>query len=231
MPESMNDYLDELENSYKYMGDGVHNTDELLVWDKAKELLESKEPVTLTITDVKKGGVVVDFEGVNGFIPISHITTERIEDLNPFLYQEITVQVFEVNMDEDKLIFSARELLKEKEAEEQRKKIQTVNVGMIIDGTVETLKDYGAFVRLENGISGLLHISQISEKRIKHPGVALKPGQEIKVKIIDVKDGKVSLSMKALNEEPDDTEEDSIVLPESESIGTSMASLLKGFKF
>jgi len=232
MSESMNDYLDELEKSYSYMGDGVHNTDELLVWNKAKELLESKEAVTLTITEIKKGGVIVDFEGVNGFIPISRISNDRVENLKPYLYQEITVQVIEVNMEEDKLVFSAKELLKAKEAEENRKKAQAVTPGMILEGTVESLKEYGAFIRLENGLSGLVHISQISEKRIKHPGVALKLGQDVNVKVLEIKDGKISLSIKALNESSEEEEEtEAIKLPESESIGTSMASLLSGFKF
>ena len=231
MSESMNDYLDELEQSYNYMGDGIHNTDELIVWQKAQELLASKEPITLTVTEVKNGGLIVDFEGVNGFIPISRISTKRIDNLNPYLYQEITVQVIEVNMDEDKLIFSARELIKEQEIEEQRKKIQTVTPGMVLEGSVESLKDYGAFIRLDNVLSGLVHISQISEKRIKHPGVVLEIGQDVTVKVIDVKDGKISLSIKALAEPTEDEESETIELPASEDIGTSMASLLKGFTF
>lgn len=229
MSESMKDYSNELEQSYSYMGDGVHNTDELLVWQKASELLESKEPVTVTVTEVKKGGVIVDFEGVNGFVPISRISTERIDDLKPYLYKELTVQVIEVDMDSDKLVMSARELLKAKEAEEIRKKIQQVSVGMIVEGVVESLKDYGAFVRLDNGLSGLVHISQISDKRIKHPGVILTVGQEVQTKVIDVKDGKISLSIKALAEstEIEDQNED-YEIPPSESIGTSLASLLSG---
>lgn len=229
MSESMKDYSNELEQSYSYMGDGVHNTDELLVWQKASELLDSKEPVTVTVTEVKKGGVIVDFEGVNGFVPISRISTERIDDLNPYLYKELTVQVIEVDMDSDKLVMSARELLKAKEAEEIRKKIQQVSVGMIVEGVVESLKDYGAFVRLDNGLSGLVHISQISDKRIKHPGVILTVGQEVQTKVIDVKDGKISLSIKALVEstEIEDQNED-YEIPVSESIGTSLASLLSG---
>ena len=232
MSESMNDFKDELEKSYGYMGDGIHNTDELLVWQKAEELLESKEPVTLTITEVKDAGAIVDFEGVRGFIPISRISNERVENLKPYLFQEITVQAIEVNMDEDKLVFSARELLKEKAEQEQRKKVQAISVGMIMEGTVESLKEYGAFVRLENGLSGLVHISQISDKRIKHPGVVLEVGQDVSVKVIDIKDGKISLSIKALNEtsEEENTEEN-VEIPECEEIGTSMASLLKGLKF
>ena len=231
MSESMNDYRDELEKSYSYMGDGVHNTDELLVWERAQELLDSKEAVTLTVTEVKKGGVIVDFDGINGFIPISRISNERVDDLKQYLFQEITVQVIEVNMEEDKLVFSARELLKAKAIEENRKKIQTVTKGMVVEGTVESLKDYGAFIRMDNGLSGLVHISQICDKRIKHPGVVLEVGQEVTAKVIDIKDDKISLSIRALEEESDTETEEVIEIPESESIGTSMASLLSGFKF
>jgi len=233
MNESMNDFREELEKSYSLMGDGVHNTDELLSWQKAQELLESKEPVTLTITEVNKGGAVVDFENIKGFIPISGISLNRIDNLKPFLFSEITVQAIEINMDEDKLVFSARELLKNQAKEESLKKAKEISVGTVLAGTVESLKDYGAFIRLENGLSGLVHISQISEKRIKHPGKILSVGQEVDVKVIDVKDGKLSLSIKALTEPEQEevVEEDDYILPESESVGTSMADLLKGFKF
>lgn len=234
MSESMNDYLDELEKSYSMMGDGVHDTDELLAWEKAKGLLESKEAITLTVIDTTKGGLVVEFEGIRGFIPISRISNERIDDLKPYLYQEITVQVIEVDMDEDKLVFSARELLKEKAEDIKKQKLQEISVGMVMDGTVDSIKDYGAFVSLEGGLSGLVHISQISHNRIKHPGVVLKEGQEVKVKVIDIKDGKISLSIKALIDDAIEAEEkelEEIEIPESESIGTSMADLLSGFKF
>lgn len=233
MSESMNDFKKELEQSYSLMGDGVHNTDELLSWQKARELLESKEPVTLTITEVNKGGAVVDFENIKGFIPISGISLERIDNLKPYLFSEITVQAIEVNMDEDKLVFSAKDLLRAKAKEENLKKAKNVSVGTILTGSVESIKDYGAFIRLENGLSGLVHISQISDKRINHPGKVLSIGQEVTVKVIDVKEGKISLSIKALTETTEDevTEAEDYVLPESESIGTSFGDLLKGFKF
>ena len=233
MAESMNDYMEELEKSYSMMGDGIHDTDELLAWQKAKELLESKEPVTLNITEAVKGGVTVDFEGIRGFIPISRLSLEHIDDVKPFINQDITVQVIEVDMDEDKLVFSAKELLKEAEEASRRKKVEDIKAGSVMTGIVSTLKEYGAFIDIGDGLSGLVHISQISNKRIKHPGVVLEEGQEVKVKVLGVKDGKVSLSIKALEEEVADEEEETreeYDLPESESIGTSMASLLKGIK-
>lgn len=232
MEETMKDFEAMLEESYSLMGDGVHDTDTLLAWRRAAELKESQENITVTVNEVVKGGVVADFEGIRAFIPISKLSLERIDDCNPFLYKEIEVRVFEADMDADKLILSAKEILKERQELSRKKKLSDVKVGQIFHGTVATIKDYGAFIDLGDGLSGLVHISQISHKRIKHPGVALKEGQEVDVKVIDIKDGKISLSIKALIENPEDLETDAgeIVIPESEEIGTSLGDLLKGIK-
>ena len=101
----------------------------------------------------------------------------------------------------------------------------------MLTGKVETIKDYGAFVDLGDGVSGLVHISQMSLDRIKHPSVVLKEGQEVQVKVIGNKDGKISLSMKALLQEKEQEEEVHVEIPEAEEIGTSMGDLLKKFKF
>ena len=231
MEESMKDYEKMLEESYSLMGDGVHDTDTLLAWRKAEELQESQENITVTVSEVVKGGVVADFEGIRAFIPISKLSLERIDDCNQFLWKEIEVRVFEANMDEDKLILSAKEILKEKQEISRKKKLSDVQVGQVLHGVVATIKDYGAFVDLGDGLSGLVHISQISHKRIKHPGVALKEGQEVDVKVIDIKDGKISLSIKALLDDAEEQLEEDIDIPESEEIGTSLGDLLKGFKF
>ena len=232
MEESMKDYEDLLETSYSLMGDGVHDTDTLLAWRRAEELKESQENITVTVTGVVKGGVVADFEGIRAFIPISKLSLERIETCDPFLDKEIEVRVFEANMEEDKLILSAREILKERQELSRKKKLSDVKVGQVMHGTVATIKDYGAFIDLGDGMSGLVHISQIAHKRIKHPGVVLKEGQEVDVKVIEIKDGKLSLSIKALLENPEEQEPeaDEIVLPVSEEIGTSLGDLLKGIK-
>ena len=132
----------------------------------------------------------------------------------------------------EKLILSAKEILREKQEQSRKKKLSDVQVGQVFHGKVATIKDYGAFIDLGDGLSGLVHISQISHKRIKHPGVVLKEGQEVDVKVIEIKDGKISLSIKALLDNPDDLEleENEVVIPESEEIGTSLGDLLKGFK-
>ncbi len=232
MEETMKDFEDMLEASYSLMGDGVHDTDTLLAWKKAEELKESQENIIVTVSEVVKGGVVADFEGIRAFIPISKLSLERIDSCELFLGREILVRVFEANMDEDKLILSAREILKEQQEASRKKKLSDVQVGQVFHGVVRTIKDYGAFIDLPDGMSGLVHISQISHKRIKHPKVVLKEGQEVDVKVIDIKEGKLSLSIKALLDNPDDQEpeEGEYVIPEAEEIGTSLADLLKGIK-
>ena len=232
MEETMKDYEEMLEESYSLMGDGVHDTDSLLAWKKAKELKESKENITVKIIGIVKGGVVADFEGIRAFIPASRLSLERVDDCNPFLEKEIEVRVFEADMDEDKLILSAREILKEQQEINRKKKISDVRVGQVFHGVVATIKEYGAFVDIGDDLSGLVHISQISHERIKHPGVVLKEGQEVDVKVIEIKDGKISLSIKALLENPNEPapENDKVDIPKSEEIGTSLGDLLKGFK-
>ena len=205
----------------------------VLAWDKLKTLMESQENVTVKVTDVTKGGVVVFLEGVRGFIPASKISLEYVEEteLENYLHQTLEVRVINVDEENKRLVLSAREILKEAADVERAKKISNVEVGLVTEGIVETLKPYGAFVNLGNGLSGLLHISQICNNRIKHPGVVLKEGQTVKVKITEIKDGKLSLSMKALEDvAAKEIEEVVFEIPESEEVTTSLGSLLAGFK-
>ena len=205
----------------------------VLAWDKLKALMESQENVTVKVTDVTKGGVVAFLEGVRGFIPASKISLEYVEEteLENYLHQTLEVRVINVDEENKRLVLSAREILKEAADAERAKKISNVEVGLVTEGIVETLKPYGAFVNLGNGLSGLLHISQICNNRIKHPGVVLKEGQTVKVKITEIKDGKLSLSMKALEDvAAKEIEEEVFEIPEAEEVTTSLGSLLAGFK-
>ena len=191
--------------------------------------MESQENFTVTVSEVVKGGVVADFDGIRAFIPISKLSLERIDSCDPFLGKELEVRVFEADMEADKLILSAKEILRERQELSKKKKLSDIKVGQVFTGTVSTLKEYGAFVDIGDGLSGLVHISQISHERIKHPGVVLKEGQEVNVKVIDIKDGKISLSIKALLDNPEEVPSDEeIELPESEGLGTSLGDLLKG---
>ena len=168
-------------------------------------------------------------EGLRGFIPASRLSLSYIEDLETYLLKDIEVRVIEVNQAENRLILSAREILREKEKKAMEEKIANVKVGSVVKGKVESLQTYGAFVRLEDGLSGLVHVSQISRKRVKSPKDVLSVGDEVTVKIIGLKDGKISLSMKAL-EEKDEEEDIKVEIPKSENIGTSLGDLFKNIK-
>ena len=201
----------------------------VLAWDKLKERMLSQENVTVKVTGTTKGGVVAYLEGIRGFIPASRLSLEYVEEdqLESFVNRSLEVRVIAVEEEKKRLIMSAREILKEAADAERSKKISNVEVGLVTEGVVESLMPYGAFVNLGNGLSGLLHISQICQNRIKHPGVVLKEGQSVKVKIIAIKDGKLSLSMKALEDvAAKEIEEEIIEMPVAEEVTTSLGSLL-----
>ncbi len=204
---------------------------DVLAWQTLKQMKADKTVLDVVVKGIVNSGVVAYVEGIRGFIPISKLSLDYIEDTSPYLNQHLQVQVFEVDEKAKKLILSAKELLREKAAEERRKKISNVEIGLVTEGTVETIKPYGAFVNLGNGLSGLVHVSQISEKRIKSPDAVLNIGDVVKVKITAVKDGKISLSMKALNDvAASEIVEESYELPETESATTSLGSLFSNIK-
>ena len=151
-----------------------------------------------------------------------------IENLENYLLKDVEVQVIDVDQAGNRLVLSARELLKEKERKEKEAQIASIPIGTVMSGTVETLQNYGAFVKLENGLSGLVHVSQISQKRIKNPAAVLNVGDEVQVKVIGIKDGKI-LSMKAL-EEPEEEVVEKVEIPKTEEIGTSLGDLFKLFQ-
>ena len=205
----------------------------VLAWDKLNSMMENQENVSVKVTEVTKGGVVAYLEGIRGFIPASKLSLEYVEEaeLESYLHKTLEVRVIGAEEENKRLILSAREILKEAADAERSKKISNVEVGLVTEGIVEVLKPYGAFVNLGNGLSGLLHISQICNNRIKHPGVVLKEGQTVKVKIIEIKEGKLSLSMKALEDvAAKEIEEEVFEIPETEEVTTSLGALLAGFK-
>lgn len=205
---------------------------DILAWDKLQELKESKEVLDVVVKGVVNGGVVAYVEGVRGFIPASKLSLQYVEDTNEYLNRPIQVQVFDVNKDEKRLILSAREILREKAEEERKNKVSNLEIGLITEGTVESLQTYGAFVNLGNGLSGLVHISQICEKRIKKPSEVLSVGDKIKVKVTGIKDGKISLSIKEASDMmAKEIEEEVVELPDSgEEATTSLGSLFANIK-
>ena len=209
----------------------VEATD-VLAWDKLKELKASGEVLDVVVKGVVNGGAVAYVEGVRGFIPASKLALNYVEDTNEYLNRHIQVQVIDVNKEEKKLILSAKEILKEKAEEERKNKISNIQPGFVTEGIVESLQPYGAFVDLGNGVSGLVHISQICEKRIRKPSEVLAVGDKVNVKVTAVKDGKLSLSIKeATDMMAKEVEEEKIEIPQSgEEATTSLGSLFANIK-
>lgn len=201
---------------------------DVLAWDKLKKMMEERTVVKVKIAEIVKSGAVAFLEGIRGFIPASKLAAEYVENLDEWAGKTLEVTVITVDEEAKRLVLSGREVAREKLAQENRKRVAKCQVGAVVEGTVETLKDYGAFVTLENGLTGLLHISQISSQRIKHPGVVLKEGQTIQVKILSTENGKISLSMKAI--EPDEEPEEVFDYQENGAATTGLGALLKGLK-
>lgn len=202
-----------------------------LAWEKLNQYMEDKTVLDVTVKGVVNAGVIAYVEGIRGFIPASKLSLSYVEDLNEYLNRQIQVQVIDLDRAKDRLILSARDILREKAREERNARISNVEVGLVTEGTVESIKPYGAFIDLGNGLSGLVHVSQISEKRIKDPSVVLSVGDKVKVKVIAIKEGKLSLSMKALNDVAvQEIEEEVYELPKAEEATTSLGSLFANIK-
>lgn len=204
---------------------------DILAWQKLQELKDNETVLDVTVKGVVNAGVIAYVEGVRGFIPASKLSLSYVENLEDYLNQPIQVRVFDIDKEKNRLILSAREILREKAAEDRKARISNVQVGLVTEGVVESIQPYGAFVNLGNGLSGLVHISQISEKRIKTPSECLSVGDQVKVKVIAIKDGKLSLSMKALQDvAAREIEEETYDLPKSEEVTTNLGSLFKNLK-
>ena len=231
---------DQIEATVVKVDDGRGNIElskkeanDILAWDKLKELMDQETVVKVKIKESVQSGVVTYLEGIRAFIPASQIASDYVENTDEWIGKEIEARVITVDKDKTKLVLSGKVVAREKETEERNHRISMMVPGSVVEGTVESIMPYGAFVSLGNGISGLVHISQICHKRIANPGEVVKEGQKVKVKILNTNDNKVSLSMKALEEEMIDTSEEAVDIDEfvsKEEVGTSLGSLFANLK-
>jgi ribosomal protein S1 len=176
--------------------------DEMLAWKRLEKALETKEVLEAEVTEVVKGGLVVDV-GLRGFVPSSHVGRGYVNDLEPFLGQTIRVRVIELDRGKRRAILS-RKVVLEEEAKQKREALWAeIEEGQVRTGIVKSLTDFGAFVDL-GGVDGLLHISEMSWGRIQHPSEVLKEGQEITVKVLrlDREKEKISLGLRQVLPNP-----------------------------
>ena len=198
---------------------------------RLEEAFENREVLTAKVSQVLVGGLSVIVEGARVFIPASLVSDVYEKNLDKYAGQEIEFVITEFNPRKRRIIGDRRQLLAAKKAEMQKALFERIEPGMTVEGTVKNVTDFGAFIDLGDGLSGLVHVSQISDKRIKTPDAVLKVGDTVKVKVIAIKDGKLSLSMKALKDvAAEEVREEKVVLPKSEELTTNLGELFKNIK-
>lgn len=178
-------------------------------WRKAQQIMEADDTISLPVTGFNKGGLLVQWLGLQGFVPASqlinfpqfHLESERLNALRQWQSQELTLKIIELNQDLNRLIFSERATLVEADQREQL--FFRIEPGQIHEGTITNLTNFGAFVDL-GGIEGLIHISELSWSRVIHPSDIVEPDQTVQVKVLNVdsENGRVALSLKRLKENP-----------------------------
>ena len=181
-----------------------------LIWAEAEEAIKKKTILDLPIKDANKGGLILEWQSIQGFLPASQLKTEHyprvpdgdkdriLEELKKLVGERLSVTIITASPKEGKLIFSEKDL----EQKEKQQIIDRYEVGDSVEGDVTGVVDFGVFVKIEEGLEGLVHISEIDWGLVEDPRAFFKVGDKVKAKIIEIKDGKISLSVKALKENP-----------------------------
>lgn len=181
-----------------------------LIWSEAEKIIKNKTPIEIPVKDANKGGLILEWQGIQGFLPASQLKSEhypRVEDsdkdkilkaLKLLIGKKISVVMISALPKEGKLIFSE----KDNNPEERKEIMGKYAVGDEISCNISGIVDFGIFLKLEEGLEGLVHISEIDWGLVEDPRSMFKIGDDIKAKIIEIKDGKISLSIKALKENP-----------------------------
>lgn len=184
------------------LGKSIPGTDDAML--ALEDALDKQIPVEGTVKGVNKGGLDVEVFGKRAFCPISQIELRFCDNASKYLNQTLKFRVMEVKEGGRNIVVSRRALLEEEQQAEMQKLLARIQEGVELEGTVQSLKDYGAFVDIGNGVQGLLHVSEISHHRIQHPQESLEVGQKVRVKVTQYnpETKKLSLSMKAIQKDP-----------------------------
>lgn len=200
----------EVQNEDGYVELSLHEARQALIWSEAEVAIKHKTPIEMLVKDANKGGLILEWQGIQGFLPASQLKQEhypRVEDgskdrimeeLKKLINEKIMVTIIGADQKEGKLIFSE----KDSGQKEKREMVEKYQVGDECDGAVTGIVDFGVFVKVEEGLEGLVHISEIDWALVENPRTLYKVGDRVRVKVIEVKDGKVSLSIKALKDNP-----------------------------
>ena len=214
----------------------MKEANDILVWDKLKEDYKDGTVFNVKITESVPSGVVCYVKGVRAFIPASQLALQYVEDTESYVGMKLDAVIITVEPREHKLVLSAKVIEKERALSEKTQQIGRLKIDSVVEGTVERIESYGAFINIGEGLTGLCHISQITNKFIKSPKEELKLGDKVKAKIINIEGDKIGLSIKALKEDEPEIEEESYDIPSEYSADSSsadespFAKLLQGIK-
>jgi ribosomal protein S1 len=193
----------ELELSFRQVGQEK-------AWEQLRQAYREKAPVTVKIVDANKGGLLARYCQINGFVPVSQLAPENyprisggdkskiLEKLKSFVGQEMETSVMTLNEEENKIIFSEKDVWNKR----QKPNLENYSVGMVIDGRVTAITNFGVFVSFDDGMEGLVHISELAWQRIDSPSELYQVGDNIKAEIVSIDGNKIFLSAKKLLTDP-----------------------------
>lgn len=200
----------EIENELGYVSLSLRGAKEEVVWREIEEAQKSNTIFSLPVLEANKGGLIIEWKNIKGFLPASQLRAEHypkiddgdkdkiLEELKKLVGTKISVAMIGHDQKENKLIFSE----KETGINEVRKVIAKYKVGDIVEGTITGVVDFGIFLKIEDGLEGLVHISELDWSLVENPNDLFKVGDKIKTQVISIKDDKISLSVKALKNDP-----------------------------
>src|SRR5881394_3296991 len=196
-------FLDRIENA---LGEAVLSRDKARreeSWGKLEKAFQNNEKVTGIIFNQVKGGFTVDLDGAVAFLPRSQVDIRPVRDVTPLMHTPQPFQILKMDKRRGNIVVSRRTVLEETRAEQRSELVQSLEEGQVIDGVVKNITDYGAFVDL-GGIDGLLHVTDISYKRVQHPSEVIGIGDTVKVQIVRInrETQRISLGMKQLEADP-----------------------------
>jgi len=200
----------ELEGHQGYVELSLKEARQALIWSEAEEAMANNIVLELPVIEANKGGLIINWQGIQGFLPASQLKTEhypRVEDgdkarifeeLQKLVGEKLSVSIISAVPSEGKLIFSE----KTPHQKSKEKMVDRYQAGDVVNGEITGIVDFGIFIKIEEGLEGLAHISEIDWSLVEDPKLLYSVGDEVKVKIVDIQDGKISLSIKALKENP-----------------------------
>jgi small subunit ribosomal protein S1 len=172
-------------------------------WKRIEEIMRSGGTIRGPVIEVVKGGLILDI-GLRGFLPASLVELRRVRDLHPYVGQELECKIIELDRNRNNVVLSRRAFLEESQSEGRKKFLESLQKGERRRGVVSSIVNFGAFVDIGGGVDGLVHVSELSWKHVDHPGEIVAVGQEVDVEVLDVDldRERVSLSLKATQEDP-----------------------------